>query len=222
MQQIKSDRFVQAQSLPAINTNGINKRKLVDTLYRQIYPLTQGFFHDESWEGINRIWRALDELGVDWNVTDSYYGEGRYDHTLPSERKTWKFEIRFTNERGKPDTIYGTVVAAGGGSIEEPLEKYDITVVMSQSQKNIKEAVWRDKMPGGKADRKEPGDFDKTQLGKGKKIELEHTDDPQIATEITMDHLEESKDTKRGKGGKYYDLLEEMEKNIKRKIHDKD
>lgn len=46
--------------------------------------------------------------------------------------------------------------------------------------------------------------YDTDQLCKGLKVELEHTDDPRVAVQITMDHLDEIPN--------YYDLLLKMEK----------
>lgn len=63
----------------------------------------------------------------------------------------------------------------------------------------------KDKIPGGLADSKSPKDFDPAALKKGVKVELEHTDSHQIATEIAMDHLTEDP--------KYYDKLEKVEKS---------
>lgn len=69
-----------------------------------------------------------------------------------------------------------------------------------------------DKIPGGLADKMSPEDFDQDALEKGTKVELEHTSDREIATEIAMDHLTEDP--------KYYDKLEEMEgKKEPRKPH---
>ena len=82
--------------------------------------------------------------------------------------------------------------------------------------KIFKTAKWYDKLKGGKADGKEPDDFDKDQLEKGKNVEKEHTTDEDTATEIAMDHLEESDDKKDKKGGKYYDKLDDMEKEIEK------
>ena len=73
---------------------------------------------------------------------------------------------------------------------------------------------WKDKLKGGLADDHTPDEYDKEQLDMGTKIEMEHTDDPEIAKEIAMDHLEESGDKEGKKGGKYYDLLEKMEEEI--------
>jgi len=66
-----------------------------------------------------------------------------------------------------------------------------------------KTAFHNDLLPGGLADNKQPSDFESTQLAKGIKVELEHTDDLNIAEEIAMDHLTEDP--------KYYDKLEIIE-----------
>lgn len=84
--------------------------------------------------------------------------------------------------------------------------------------KILKSAKWKDKLPGGLADNKEPRDYNAEQLCKGIDVEMEHTDDKHKATEIAMDHLEESKDYKNREGGRYYDMLERGEKEIKKKL----
>jgi len=65
---------------------------------------------------------------------------------------------------------------------------------------------WNDKLPGGLADKKNPKDFDSEKLKEGIKIELEHTDDPEIAKEISMDHLTEDPD--------YYKKLKTIESAV--------
>lgn len=62
---------------------------------------------------------------------------------------------------------------------------------------------FKDRIPGGLGDKKVPSDFDKEQIQKGIKHELEHTDDPKLAREIAMDHLSEDPN--------YYDHLDDME-----------
>jgi hypothetical protein len=61
----------------------------------------------------------------------------------------------------------------------------------------------KDKLPGGLGDQKTDQDFDKRQLDKGVKVEMEHTTDPELAREIVRDHLTEDP--------KYYDKLETIE-----------
>jgi hypothetical protein len=50
---------------------------------------------------------------------------------------------------------------------------------------------WKDKLKGGRADKKKPSDFDPHQLLMGLVHEMEHTEDPHIALEISCDHLAE-------------------------------
>jgi len=75
--------------------------------------------------------------------------------------------------------------------------------------------IAKEKIPGGLADNQPDEKYDQEQLEKGIKIEIsEHTKDKATATEIAKDHLEEAKDFKDGKGGKYYDKLHQLEKDV--------
>lgn len=58
---------------------------------------------------------------------------------------------------------------------------------------------WKDRLEGGKADDKTPEDFPPDDLTIGTKVEREHTSNPDVATEIAMDHLAENPE--------YYDNL---------------
>lgn len=62
---------------------------------------------------------------------------------------------------------------------------------------------WKDKIKGGLADKRKPSDFDRKALEAGIKVEMEHTNDPHMAKEIAMDHLEEDP--------KYYEKLSKIE-----------
>lgn len=66
------------------------------------------------------------------------------------------------------------------------------------------EMVQDEKLTKGLGDNKPDSDFNKEELEKGIKIEMEHTDDPKIAKEIAKDHLSEISD--------YYTRLIKMEK----------
>ena len=68
-----------------------------------------------------------------------------------------------------------------------------------------------DKLGGGKADNKPDSQFEKSELAKGQKIEMEHTDKPELAKEVTKDHLVEHKDYYRGLKP-MEDMLTEIEK----------
>lgn len=66
------------------------------------------------------------------------------------------------------------------------------------------EGKWEDQLPGGKADKKTPDDFDPKALAEGEAHEREHTKDPKLAREIAMDHLTEDPH--------YYEKIKEVEK----------
>jgi hypothetical protein len=70
---------------------------------------------------------------------------------------------------------------------------------------------WKDKLPGGLADKDAPSDFDLEQLEKGIKVEMEHTDDPEVSTEIAMDHLKEDQEENPDGEETYYDRLEKID-----------
>jgi hypothetical protein len=78
---------------------------------------------------------------------------------------------------------------------------------------------WEDKLPGGEADEYSPEDFDPKVLEDGIKVEKEHTNDPEIAAEITMDHIVETEKKNKENKNKadlvrsdYYTFLKHMEK----------
>lgn len=66
----------------------------------------------------------------------------------------------------------------------------------------------KDRIKGGYADGIPDNKFNKNQLRKGIKVEMEHTNNPKIAKEIAKDHLVEIPN--------YYTHLEKMEKNAKK------
>lgn len=82
----------------------------------------KGFFTDKSWQGVQRIWDAFNEAGLNWGIMGSEYSN---DNGVP-DGKNWQVEVTFTDKRGNPATIYGTVRASGAGTIEDPLSRYDV------------------------------------------------------------------------------------------------
>jgi hypothetical protein len=73
--------------------------------------------------------------------------------------------------------------------------------------------MYKDKLPGGIADKRKPEDFDAEDLAEGCAHELkEHTKDKQIAREIAMDHLSEDP--------QYYKKLKQIEPEEIKKAED--
>jgi hypothetical protein len=93
---------------------------------------SKGIFSDQSWEGINKIWKALDDNGIVYTMTGAEYQKDNQSG-MPV-RKQWKFEVEFWNEkgeRGRMVKLYGVVIASGAGTVEDPLSRYDIIAYVS-------------------------------------------------------------------------------------------
>jgi uncharacterized Zn finger protein (UPF0148 family) len=81
-------------------------------------------------------------------------------------------------------------------------------------QEIIEEDKPLDNIPGGTAEDMKPSEFSIDDLAKGISIEMEHTDNPEIAAEITLDHKAESPVHDEG----YYNMLEKkVEKPLEQK-----
>ena len=122
-----NQNFEQVEQQPS-PIDGKDKRAAVKWLYKNIVPKTAGFFKDNSWEGIYKnFYDELEKAGVNYTIEGSEYQKN--EEGVPSS-KSWKFEINFTTNKGKPAIIYGRITAHGAGSVSDPLNKYDITVSM--------------------------------------------------------------------------------------------
>jgi len=105
--------------------NGQTKRQVVKQLYKHIHPLTTKIYTDEYWHGSKAVFHVFDKLGLKWHLTGS-----RYDTASPPTYKVWSFEVEFLNQKSRVQKITGYIMAHGAGSVEDPLDKYDITVQM--------------------------------------------------------------------------------------------
>jgi len=116
--------------------NGKSKTNAKNWVHGKVDKYTKGFFSDEYWKPIQTIFKEFDAQGLNWVPTGAKYEEevktlaDGSRHSVPV-RKTWTFEISFVNNRDKGDVLYGRIVAAGSGPIENPLDRYDVTLTLS-------------------------------------------------------------------------------------------
>lgn len=121
----------------------------------------------------------------DWRLVDAVNGDNREIGLI--------FEI-IAMEDDKPQG--GDQVNRGRALSSESIEGTGV----------IAEEEYQDQFPGGLADDKTPEDFCPHALEDGINVEMEHTDDPDLAREIAMDHLTEDP--------QYYIKLRKIESNI--------
>jgi len=113
----------------ASSLDGLKKTKATKIVNGILEPFTHGLFRDDDWSNITRIFKALTENDIPYELTKTFYGHSEINGNPDS--KTWVFEINFVNEKGRPTILYGRIVASGAGSVESPLDKYDIVAYIS-------------------------------------------------------------------------------------------
>ena len=107
--------------------DGKSKQSARTYIYRVVGDLTKGFFQDEDWSNVHKIWNALDNAGIENYLTDNYY---KKDDNGNLQSKTWHFEVPFMNNRGNEDKLLGTLNAHFAGSIKDPTDRYDISFII--------------------------------------------------------------------------------------------
>lgn len=86
-------------------------------IYNIVSPLTRGFFKDNSWENVNKVWKALEAEGVVVNIENA-----KYDGV---KSKTWTFTAEVNGF-----TFKGYMVASFCGTVEDPTSRYDLCFII--------------------------------------------------------------------------------------------
>jgi hypothetical protein len=86
-------------------------------IYNIVGPLTRGIFDDNSWENVNRVWKALEAEGVAICIESA-----KYDGM---KSKTWQFAAEVNGF-----TLTGTLVACFCGTVEDPTGRYDLCFII--------------------------------------------------------------------------------------------
>jgi len=121
------------------NTNG-GTQSLIDgqsnvvaagRVNKVLAELSKGMFSDDSWQAIHKIFEKLNQLGLEVNILSAKYGGQQDTSNGMAKYKEWQISIPFTNKAGKPMELVGQITAHGAGSVEQPLDRYDITAYVS-------------------------------------------------------------------------------------------
>ena len=118
-----------AGSYTGMGADGLSKQKLKTRIYKATKKFTHNkLFKDDYWEGPNSIWHVFSDLDLNWNFTKVEYCHEK--GTVMPTRKEWHFEIKWENDKGKWKTLGGYLTAAGAGTVEQPLERYDLVLIL--------------------------------------------------------------------------------------------
>lgn len=111
--------------------NGQSNNIAASRVNKVLASLSKGIFSDNSWEAIHKIFEKLRELGLDVSILSAKYGGQQDTSNNMPKYKEWQISIPFTNKAGKPMELVGPITAHGAGSIEQPLDRYDVTAYVS-------------------------------------------------------------------------------------------
>lgn len=113
---------------PSNPLDGMKKVKAARIVNDLMGRYTKGFFSDEDWSPINKIWAAFREANIPYELKSANYRQ-REDGTPIA--KVWKFEVKFLNENNKPAILYGYITASSAGSVSSPMDRYDLVSTIS-------------------------------------------------------------------------------------------
>lgn len=114
--------------------------KIINKLYKEIYDhsdinkITGRLYSDESWKGVDlvreEIKKCMDRVGYDGELL-IYPVNGGYRKSQDgmSEWKQYEVEI---NSADDVKELVGTLNCHTGGTVNDPFEKYDMSLVISK------------------------------------------------------------------------------------------
>lgn len=115
-------RFLKSAGEPT-QLDGMTRQKVVNLINDIMQPFTRGMHRDEYWLPVQGIWKALAKAGIEVVPTNNEYRHN--DKGVPTS-KVWFFTVTFLNERQRPTTVHGVITASGAGSVNAPLDVYDV------------------------------------------------------------------------------------------------
>lgn len=111
--------------------NGQSNIVAAGRVNKLLAALSRGVFSDNSWEAIHKIFDKLTEAGLEVNTIDAKYGGHADTGNGMPKYKEWRISIPFTNNKGKAVALVGQITAHGAGSVDQPLDRYDVTAMVT-------------------------------------------------------------------------------------------
>jgi hypothetical protein len=131
---MKFRKYIKEEST-GLGADGLSKARLKTLLYKETKKCTYNkLYKDSGWNGPQCIWDTFNDLNLNWHITKSeYHTEKNPAKSMTFQmpvRKEWQFEIQWDSNKGRPMKLGGHVTAAGAGSVDDPLSKYDVNMVI--------------------------------------------------------------------------------------------
>lgn len=133
-----SDRELVAGDLES-TLDGMRNDQARRHVQKLLRAATKGRFSDEAWRPIQKVRNVFDSMGFDYDEPkpSRYWASDFWQRHLesiegansPNDHKDWAMEVNFTNDRGRPTTIYVKLTANAIGKVgagEDVWETYDV------------------------------------------------------------------------------------------------
>ena len=110
--------------------NKKTKQNAKNYIYKQVQLLTRGFFRDEDWSNVRKVWEKIESLGVDLDVEVKNGGYFNDRTTGKIAGKTYHFNIHFQNIQGKQFDLPGELICSFCGTVDDPMSVYDMAFII--------------------------------------------------------------------------------------------
>ena len=101
-------------------------QKQIKKINKAICGAAKGIYNDESWLGYQIVTHELSKVceanQMEWELISSDYSQDENGNLC---RKVWRFRVTDGQREG-----FGVIVAAGAGTVSDPLSRYDIVAYM--------------------------------------------------------------------------------------------
>ena len=125
-----NETLIRGSQNTGMGADGLSKARLKTMIYKATKKFTHNkVYHDTYWQGPQGIWNAFGELDLNWSFSASSQYKHEKGNPMPV-RKEWYFEIFWQNDKGKQMKLGGMLTAAGAGSVDQPLERYDLVFII--------------------------------------------------------------------------------------------
>lgn len=118
------------ESKTGMGIDGLSKARVKTLIYKETKKWTYNkLYKDQYWQGPQGIWDTFDKLDLNWQIDSADYKNYNNKGGMP-DNKEWKFTIMWDNDKGKYMKQSGMVTASGAGTVDDPLGKYDLNLVL--------------------------------------------------------------------------------------------
>lgn len=111
----------------------ISRTKLKNLIYNKTAKLTSCKYHDTYWDGVSQVKKAIksviEENGGGYELSITVYNGGY--RTSKDGMSQWKeYWVDIYSEKSPKPVICGTLNCHAAGSVKDPFDAYDMSLVI--------------------------------------------------------------------------------------------